>query len=240
MSIISETNLETLKNYVAQSTSINELQRRLGYSANSNVTKTIKSYCEEHGISLEHFTSTSNGKNSYTEETLFIKDSPASQKVLRNWYIKGNYTPYKCAICNLEPFWNGKELTLTLDHINGDNKDDRLENLRWICPNCDRQLDTFGSKNNHKERINKAQKYYCKNCGIEISYGAELCPKCYAISQRRVDRPTKEELRDILFENKGNFSQVGRIFEVTDNSIRKWCKSYGLPFHSNDYKEKLN
>ena len=62
-------------------------------------------------------------------------------------YIKGNYTPYKCSICGLEPFWNGKELTLTLDHINGINNDDRLENLRWVCPNCDRQLSTFSGKN---------------------------------------------------------------------------------------------
>ena len=52
-----------------------------------------------------------------------------------------------CSICGQKPFWNGKPLTLTLDHIDGDNTNDVLTNLRWVCPNCDRQLDTFGSKN---------------------------------------------------------------------------------------------
>ena len=99
-----------------------------------------------------------------------VKNSTASQTTLRRWYEKGNYTEYKCSICGQEPFWNGKELTLTLDHINGDNRDDRLENLRWVCPNCDRQLDTFCSKNtNYDIRKNKKIITYCKNCGIEIS-----------------------------------------------------------------------
>ena len=103
-------------------------------------------------------------------ENIFIKNSTASQTTLRRWYEKGNYTEYKCSICGQEPFWNGKELTLTLDHINGDNRDDRLENLRWVCPNCDRQLDTFCSKNtNYNIRKNKKIITYCKNCGIEIS-----------------------------------------------------------------------
>lgn len=62
-------------------------------------------------------------------------------------YKEGNYTEYKCAICGQEPIWNGRELVLTLDHINGINNDDRLDNLRWLCPNCDRQTQTFGGKN---------------------------------------------------------------------------------------------
>jgi hypothetical protein len=80
-------------------------------------------------------------------DNIFITNSTVDQKTLRSWYLKGNYTPYVCSVCGQEPWWNGKELSLTLDHINGQNHDNRLENLRWVCPNCDRQLDTFGSKN---------------------------------------------------------------------------------------------
>lgn len=43
--------------------------------------------------------------------------------------------------------WNNKALSLQLDHINGVNTDNRVENLRWLCPNCHSQTDTYGSKN---------------------------------------------------------------------------------------------
>ena len=74
----------------------------------------------------------------WDDKDIFVEDSPVDQTTMRKHYKKGNYSEYKCAICGLEPFWNGKELVLTLDHINGHNKDHRIENLRWICPNCDR------------------------------------------------------------------------------------------------------
>lgn len=64
-------------------------------------------------------------------------------------YCKGNYTPKnfkkefmkeqnnKCAICECEPIWNGKPLVFVLDHIDGDASNNRRDNLRMICPNCD-------------------------------------------------------------------------------------------------------
>lgn len=94
---------------------------------------------------------------------------------MRRWYLKQEYTPYICSICGQEPFWNGQPLSLTLDHINGNNKDDRIENLRWVCPNCDRQLPTFGSKNTVYET---PKKNFCVECGIEISLSATKCVKC--------------------------------------------------------------
>ena len=51
------------------------------------------------------------------------------------------------------------------------------------------------------------------------------------------NRPSTEELKEVLLQNKGNFSKVGLLFNVSDNTIRKWCKGYNLPFHSSDYKD---
>ena len=79
---------------------------------------------------------------------------------------RGNYSPRsfkkdflkeqdnKCAICGSPPEWNGKTLVFVLDHIDGDASNNIRENLRMVCPNCDRQLPTFKSKNKHSTRRN--------------------------------------------------------------------------------------
>lgn len=130
-----------------ESTSLSELARKLQYSSRGAILNTIKNYLEDNDIDYSHFTGRAKGQIKREEENVFIENSTASQRTLRRWYIKGEYTPYHCAICGQEAIWNEKELVLILDHINGKNHDDRLENLRWVCPNCNAQLETFGTRN---------------------------------------------------------------------------------------------
>lgn len=54
---------------------------------------------------------------------------------------------YRCSVCKIGPQWCGKPMPLILDHINGINNDNRLDNLRFVCSNCDCQLDTYKAKN---------------------------------------------------------------------------------------------
>ena len=84
----------------------------------------------------------------------------------------------------------------------------------------------------------KKKKYYCNQCGVEISKdsNSRLCRSCYSKTTRKVDRPSKEELYNYLLSIKGNFSEAGRHFKVSDNSIRKWCKTYNIPSSSKEYK----
>lgn len=57
-----------------------------------------------------------------------------------------------CAICGMKQEWNGKPLVFILDHIDGHASNNKRDNLRCICPNCDSQLDTYKSKNKNGDR----------------------------------------------------------------------------------------
>lgn len=81
-----------------------------------------------------------------------------------------------------------------------------------ICPTCGK---TFHSKH-------KTAKY----CSIA----------CYDKERSKTRRPPYEELVNKLKENKGNFTAVGRFYEVTDNAVRKWCRLYKISDKSKDYK----
>lgn len=148
MAMVDNFSVEELQEIVSNSKNLQEVLKKLGYSSVSGANrKTVQSRLDKYHISTEHFNKGISRGIARTPENTFIKDSDATQATLRRLYLKGNYTPYVCSICGQKPFWNGKELSLTLDHIDGNNTNDVLENLRWVCPNCDRQLDTFGSKN---------------------------------------------------------------------------------------------
>jgi len=78
--------------------------------------------------------------------------STRQRGVLKYYLLKQGLLPNTCALCPQGPEWNGKPLVLVLDHINGVNNDNRLENLRLLCPNCNSQTDTFAGRNVRRRR----------------------------------------------------------------------------------------
>lgn len=76
-----------------------------------------------------------------------------SRKAIKNFLIKNNLKKYECEICKNKGEWQGKKLSLQLDHINGKNEDNHIDNLRFICPNCHSQTKTFAGRNKGKKRI---------------------------------------------------------------------------------------
>jgi 5-methylcytosine-specific restriction endonuclease McrA len=83
----------------------------------------------------------------YPLDTVMTTNSTYSRHSLKSRIIKNNIINYNCSICGIGPIWMGKPMTLILDHINGINNDNRIENLRFVCSNCDSQLSTYKSRN---------------------------------------------------------------------------------------------
>ena len=84
--------------------------------------------------------------------------------------------------------------------------------------------------------ICEVRRYYCSDCGVEITRYGTRCKTCSSIRDRKVVRPSSDELHNTLIEFDGNFTKAGRHYGVTDNAVRKWCDSYGLPRKTKDYK----
>lgn len=80
---------------------------------------------------------------------ILVKDSPftSSLQKLKKRLVRAGLLKDECSECGSENSWNGKPLTLQLDHLNGDSCDFRLVNLRILCPNCHSQTPTFSGRN---------------------------------------------------------------------------------------------
>lgn len=78
---------------------------------------------------------------------------------------------------------------------------------------------------------NEPKKYYCMDCGVEVSKGSTRCVKCYGNFHRQ-QRISREELKSLI--RTETFVQIGKKFNVSDNAVRKWCKTFNLPFRKKD------
>ena len=104
--------------------------------------------------------------------------------------------------------------------------------------------DTISEINNGKTRINSEIEYpirknkldqkFCSKCGKPIYKTATYCSDCYAFLQRTVERPNREELKQLI--RTLSFTKIGEKYGVTDNSIRKWCDAENLPRRKKDIK----
>lgn len=216
---------EVFLDAVKSSKTVLEALRKMGYTYTGGTARvTFKKICQERNIDISHLCNHAGGKHLLTNNDIFVENSEVCQNSLRRHYLDGNYSEYKCAICGINE-WNGRPLTLRLDHINGHNKDNRIENLRWVCPNCDSQLPTFCS--GHKGLFK--YHYYCIDCGKEVSIGIKRCYECNVafLKSKEIPLPDREELKSDLYLLTRK--ELMQKYNVCDKTITKWCNKLGLP-----------
>ena len=180
--------------------------------------KTLHRRLKEWNINTSHFLSRSEiMKLNYDTGTIFIKKTNdelfeinnISRATIKNRIVAENLIEYKCKFCGNDGFWNGIKISLILDHINGVNNDNHLENLRFLCPNCNATLET-----------------HCKGASALILKPIKIRkispPR---LSQRKVkERPSLDELNEML--KTMSYRAIGRKYGVSDNAIRRWINLY--------------
>jgi len=227
--------VEIISSIVKESISLAEVFRKLKKSKSGDSYKTLKKFISRNNIDISHFDPWRNNKNNNHQEkpiSYWLNEGTnINSSHLKDKLYKYNLKERKCELCGQDEMWNGKKMSLILDHINGISDDNRLENLRIVCPNCNATLPTHcrGSKYRKEIKIEQKEieikhkeKIYCK-CGNIKNKSSRECSKCSNISQRKVkERPDKEILLKEIKEL--GYTGTGRKYGVSDNAIRKWIK----------------
>ena len=198
---------EELQEAVKNCSTIKEALIMLGLRAAGGNYKTFKHYCSKYEIDCSHFNPTEKRARTYTfsMEEILVKDSTYCRTKLKKRLYKEGFKSRECEMCGQGEEWRGKKISLILDHINGVWNDNRLENLRIVCPNCNATLDTHAGKNTAKVRAKRNELPLKKDNRRPWS--------------EKIEWPDNETLREMLADS--NYSALGRKLGVSDNAIRK-------------------
>lgn len=228
--------LEQLELAIKDSFSIRAVIAKLGLVPAGGNYKQLKKYIEEYNLDISHFTGQGHLKNKTHN---WAKVRPLSEILATGVYysshklkerlVKGGYKKYQCDICGISQ-WNASKISLHLDHINGINTDNRLENLRILCPNCHSQTDTYCRQKQNAHKVDKIGMQKNKHinivcsCGKEKTYKAKCCLDCSKKRRSKIIWPSVSELETMIQTN--SHLAVGRMLGVSDNAVRKYLRKH--------------
>lgn len=216
---------EILEKIVKQSQTFKEVLTALNKKDTGSQYRIVKKKIIEFNIDTSHFLNHSEFiKKLFSEGRLIKKDdneifcenSKVARSLVKRRFLLIDGVKNECVECGQNEKWRDKKITLILDHENGKSNDNRLENLRLLCPNCNSALETHClgfERLKRKEFIKNKEK-------IKKEY--VYIPR---LERRKVIRPSLEQLLEDI--NNTNYLAVGKKYGVSDVLIRKWIKNYG-------------
>jgi hypothetical protein len=227
---------EEVRAAVAASRTYSEVLRRLGLRAAGSNFRTLKRYIARTGnIPTDHFDPrlVVRVRKPAPLHTILVPGSTYHRGHLKRRLLEEGLKQPACELCGQGPIWHGRQMSLVLDHANGVHDDNRLENLRILCPNCNATLDTHCGKHNKRKHPDRlcavCERLFRPHRGGQL-YCSQSCAgqgearRAAQRTRRTVERPPYEQLLAEI--EASSFLAVGRRYGVSDNAIRKWVRTY--------------
>jgi hypothetical protein len=218
--------METIVNIIKSSKNRRDVLNKLNWDMKTCGYRKLNRYIKKNNIDISHF-ETRSQQYERTKDLIFLNKKKSLDKILvsnstylntsslkKRLYKEGLKQPI-CEECGQDENWRDKHISMVLDHINGVYDDNRFENLRIVCPNCNAALPTHcgrNSKRNGKIKI------------LKTNEEKKINKKFQSINARTTKRPSIEQLNSDI--NLLGYVGTGKKYGVSDSAIRKWIKFY--------------
>lgn len=220
-----------LQQLLDESTSLRDVLIKMNLSARGgNSYDSIRKRIKRSNLSTDMFAINTNKqqvtkKRKIEHTEVFCKESTLNRHRVKERILKEKLIPYMCSDCGLSNVWNDKKLVLQIDHINGVKNDNRIENLRFLCPNCHSQTETFTAK-----RLKREHKIYtCNKCGgIKKGKESTVCNACHIRSQPTRFNITKSKLYELRKNQNMTLASIGKLYNVSDNTVLKYIRKWNI------------
>jgi len=224
---------DELRDAVAACLSVSATLRALGLRAAGGNHRSISNHIDRLGLDTSHFDPWANVHRGPSQaiplDLVLVEHSTYNRHRLKRRLYETSLKDRCCELCGQGEDWHGRRMSLILDHVNGVFDDNRLENLRIVCPNCNATLDTHCGRALRIVRDPRDCEY-CAEPFVPNFDEQRFCSRRCGTRQtrgkaRKVLRPPLEELRARI--DAEGYQPASRELGVSDNAIRKWFRAAG-------------
>ena len=245
-SLRNSTTKEALQTAIDKSLCWSDVLRILQLKIQGRYFTIVKEMADTYGISYQHFDfqlALRRSKRLNPDKlSVFRINSNSDRKDIKSYIIKNKLIDYSCRDCKLIDVYNDKPLVLHLEHINGINNDNRLENLCFLCPNCHSQTNTYCGKNrkySKKTNMVNCNTETCAEYDIQLEEIKKEKEKEDALRLKKfsnVRRPTEQILRKMIEDLP--LAKIAAKYGVSSNAVKKWADKYNIETKGNGYWQK--